>query len=249
MGEAMLSRLYAQGRFLMTRFLVFTLVGALSLAGSTGLAFGQNGQRPAHPTPQAKKAQPKAAPGKRPASNSPNQMKKSPKARRPLAQGKHAPSNSPNQMKKSPSKAQRPPAKGNKSPRGAQKPPAKRGTGSKPGDGSYSWDDYKRDLLKDGKEFLDGELEELPGDLEIAGAAAEKDVPGVIGGVIKNAPDILRGKAEELQGEQDAAAATGRFLGARFNDFFKSKGPAAKPKNGAQKPNQRPVKPKSGAGR
>jgi hypothetical protein len=178
-------------------------------------------------------------------------MKKSPsKAQQPPAPGsKSRPRNSPQQMKRPTSKTQRPPAQGKKTPPRAQKAPAKGGKGPQRGTGSYSWDDYKRDLLKSGKEILDGELEELPGDLEIAGAAAEKDVPGVIGGAIKNAPEILRGKTEELQGEEDAAAATGRFLGARFNDFFKSKGPAAKPKTNAQKPTQRPVKPKSGTGR
>jgi hypothetical protein len=208
----------------MTRFLVFTLIGAFNLAGGTGLAFGQNVHPKSHPTAQATKVHPQAS-------------------------GKRPPSSSSPQMKKALSQAQRPPAKRSKSPLRTQKGPAKPGKGPQRGTGGYSWDNYKRDMLKAGKEVLDGELKELPGELEIAGDAAAKDVPGAIGAAIKNAPDILSGKVEEIEGEQDAAVDTEKFIGARFNDFFKSKGAPAKPKNAAKKSNQRPAKPKSGTNR
>jgi hypothetical protein len=58
----------------MKRFLVLAVVGALSLVGGPGLAFGQNGR----PQPPATKAAPPASPGKRPPSKRPTQGKKAP---------------------------------------------------------------------------------------------------------------------------------------------------------------------------
>src|SRR5262249_12252155 len=64
MGETTLSRLYCRWRFPMRRFLVLALVGALGLAGGTGLAFGENARPQTPSKPQAKKVSPPASPGK-----------------------------------------------------------------------------------------------------------------------------------------------------------------------------------------
>jgi hypothetical protein len=70
----------------MKRFLVLTIVGALSLAGGAGLALGE----PTHPhtpaKPEAKKTQPPASPGKHTPSATPTAAKKStPTAKLPAA--------------------------------------------------------------------------------------------------------------------------------------------------------------------
>ena len=61
----------------MKRFLALTLVGALSVAGGTGLAFGPNGPPPPS-KPPATKGAPPASPGQRPPNQSPTQGKKAP---------------------------------------------------------------------------------------------------------------------------------------------------------------------------
>jgi hypothetical protein len=65
----------------MKRSLAFALVTVLSVAGGTGLAFDQNGGPRPPSKPQATKARPPAAPGKRPPSKSPPQTKKAPAKR------------------------------------------------------------------------------------------------------------------------------------------------------------------------
>jgi hypothetical protein len=62
----------------MTRFLVFALVGALSLVGGTGLAFGQNGGAQPPGKKQPTKGSPPASPGKGQPGKSPAQGKKAP---------------------------------------------------------------------------------------------------------------------------------------------------------------------------
>ena len=196
----------------MRRFHVFALVAVVSLAGGLGLAFGQS----SHPQPgsksQATKTRPPAPPGKRP------------------------PSKVPPQVKKSPSQAHRTPAKGSKSPHQAQKGQAKHGAGS------YSFDDYKRDLGKAAQKKWHGFLTELPTDAKIVGGAIATGGPGAIGGAISGAPDLLRGKYEEWQADREATSATERFIGSWFNGMFNSNRPPTKSKNDAQKSNQRPAK-------
>jgi hypothetical protein len=209
----------------MTRFLVFALVGAFTATGGLGLAFGQT----VHPQPrsksQATKPRPPAPPGKRP------------------------PSKFPPQVKKSPSQAHRPVGPRGKSPRLTRKGPARGGKSSKGGAGSYSLDDYKRDLGKAGKEVLDGFETELPADLEIVGGAVA-GIPGgpagpalgATGAAIANAPQLITGKAEEQKGTLDGLTATGRYVGSWLNGLFNSNRPPAQSKNGAPKSNQRPAK-------
>jgi hypothetical protein len=219
----------------MARFLVFALVGAFSVAGSRGLAFGQT----AHPQPrsksQAKKPRPPAPPGKRPPSKAAPQAKKSPT---------HA------------TRGQRPVGPRGKSPRLTRKGLAKGGKGAKGGAGNYSFDDYKRDLDKGLKEQRDGILEELPADLKIIGGAVsgarggpEGAALGAGGAAIANAPQLLHGKYLQGKGLWDGLSATERFLGARVSDTFKSNRPPTHPKNDAQKSNQRPTRPGVGPGR
>jgi hypothetical protein len=131
----------------------------------------------------------------------------------------------------------------------AHKSPAKPGKGSKPGAGSYSWDDYLRDLGKAGQEELDGVLEELPADAEIVGGAIAGDGVGALGPAIANAPKLIDAKLKEQKATSDALSATGKFLGARITDAQKANQRPAKPKNGVQKKNPSPAKPKSGTGK
>jgi hypothetical protein len=224
----------------MKRFLVLALVGALGLAGGTGSVFGQNGGPNPHPKPQATKAHPPAAPGKRPPKKSPPQAKKAPsQAKRASAKGSKPPSRR-NVGVGMPKRGQRPLT---------HKDPAGPGNGSKPGAGSYSWDEYVKDLGTAGQEELDGVLEELPADAEIVGGAIAGDGAGAIGPAIANAPKLIDAKLKEQKATSDALSATGKFIGARVNDAQKSNQGPAKPKNGAQKSKQRPAKPKSGTGR
>jgi hypothetical protein len=202
----------------MKRFLVFALFGALSVAGGTGMAFGQHARSQAHSTPQATKPRPPAPPAKR------------------------QPSKSLSQVKKSPSQAHQPPAKRSKSPSQAHKGQAKPGKGPQRGEGSYSWDDYMRDLSKANQEERDGVWEQLPGELQVAGAAIAGSTagpPGVVGGALgavgKNLPQLVEGKEKELKGDWDGISATGKFIGARLNDISKS--------------NPRPTNPRFGMGR
>ena len=131
----------------------------------------------------------------------------------------------------------------------AHKGPAKPGNGSKPGAGSYSWDDYVQDLGEAGQEEVDGVLEELPADAEIVGGALAGDGVGALVPAIANAPKLIDAKVKEQKATSDALSATGKFIGARVNDAQKSNQGPAKPKNGAQKSNPRPAKPRSGTGR
>src|SRR6516165_889386 len=77
MEKTTFSRLYFKGRFPMKRFVVLVLMGALSVAGETSLAFGQNAHPQPGSNPQAKKAQPPSAHAKRPPNKSPAKVKKS----------------------------------------------------------------------------------------------------------------------------------------------------------------------------
>jgi hypothetical protein len=193
----------------MKRFLVLAVVGALSLTGGTGLALGE----PTHPhtpaKPEAKKTQPPASPGKHPPSKSQPQAKKSTTTAKPTA---------------------------HKDPKQAQKQPAKPGKGSKPDKGSYTWDDYKKDLDKGIKEQQDGFKKELPADLKILGGAVSgipkgKDgiVAGAAGAAIANAPDLVQGKYLEGKGLWDELAATDKFIWSGLNNTSKSN---PRPKNG-----------------
>jgi hypothetical protein len=195
----------------MKRFLVFALVGVLSVAGGMSLAFGQSG----HPQPPSKSQAKKASP--------------------PAAPGKHQPSKASPQAKKAAPTAQRPPAHPSKSPAQAKKGPAKGGNGPQRGAGSYSFDDLKRDLRKAGQEELEGLMTELPGDLEIVGGAVAGipagpagPVLGAGGAAIANAPQIIKGKAEEQRATTDGLNATGRFVESWLNDLSK---PQPRPKN------------------
>ena len=216
----------------MKRLLVLALVGALSMAGGTGLAFGQTTHPQLRSTSQATKPRPPAAPGERPPSKSQARVKKSaPQAHRPSAQL-------------------------SKSPRRVQKGPTKRGNGPQRGAGSYSLDDYKRDMEKANQENRDGLLEELPADLEILGGAVsgarggpDGAALGAGGAALKNAPKLIDAKSKELKGTWDELSATGKFIGARINDAEKAIQGPAKPRNGAPKSNQRPAKPRSGSSR
>jgi hypothetical protein len=203
----------------MTRILVFALVGAFSVAGSMGLAFGQSGHPQPHPTPKATKPHPPAAPGKRP------------------------PSKAPPQVKKSPSGTHRPVGPKGKSPRLTRKGSAKGGAGG------YSVNDYKRDMGKAGKEILDGFKTALPGDLAVIGGAVAGSAGGpggaalgAAGAAITNAPSLIQGGAQGLKGELDAASATARYAGSWLNGVFNSNRPTMNSKTGAQKSNQRPTK-------
>jgi hypothetical protein len=225
MGETTLSRLDRKRRFPMKRFLVLALVGALSVVGGTGLALGESPRPQPHPKTEAKKASPPASPGKRP------------------------PSTSPTKGKKSGPTAKRPPAQASKSQARAPKGPAKQGKGPQHGAGSYSGDNYKRDLDKAGKEVMEGFEKALPGDLAILGGAVAGGGPGAVAGAITGAPSLIEGGAEGLKGEWDALSATGKFIGARVNDAQKANQPPAKPKKDAPKSNKTPAKPKPGSGR
>jgi hypothetical protein len=119
---------------------------------------------------------------------------------------------------------------------------AKPGNGSPRGAGSYSWDDYKRDLDKANQEQLDGSLEELPADAAVAGGAIAgipAGPPGIVGGALvgfgATGQQLIQGKEQELKGAWDGLSATGKFIGARLND--------------AQKSNPRPTNPRFGTGR
>jgi hypothetical protein len=124
----------------------------------------------------------------------------------------------------------------------AQKGQAKPGKGPQPGAGSYSWADYQRDLGKANQEVTDGTREELPADLQVAGGAIagsaagpEGTVAGALGAAVANGQQLIQGKEQELKGALDGISATGKFIGARFNDISKS--------------NPRPTNPRSGTGR
>jgi hypothetical protein len=222
----------------MKRFLILALVGAWSLAGSTGLAFGANDGPQPGSKPKATKASPTPAAGKSQPSTPQTQAKKpSP----PPPPKKHPPSKPPTQASKPPDHRKvvvdvpkggpKPPAKKDPTKPG----PAKPGNGSKPGKGSYSWDDYKRDLDKANQELRDGNNEELLAELPVAGAAImgiPGGPPGILtgagGAALANAPQLIDAKAKEVKGTWDGLSATGKFIGSWFNDTFKSK---PRPKN------------------
>ena len=101
----------------MKRLLVFALVGALSLAGSTGLAFGQKTDPKHGSNSKEKIVHPLAPPAKQPPSKSPPQIKKpSPQAKKshPQAQRPHAQAGKPTSNRgmvgKAPKQGQQPPA-------------------------------------------------------------------------------------------------------------------------------------------
>jgi hypothetical protein len=210
----------------MTRFLVFALVSAFSMAVGMDLAFGQSGHPQPHPTPKATKPNPPSASGKRPPSKPAPQAKKSPT---------HG--------------GQRPVGPRGKGPHLTGKGQAKGGKGSKGGKGGYSVDDYKRDMGKAGKEILDGFKTALPGDLAVigGGVAGAAGGPagaalGAGGAAIANAPSLIQGGAQGMKGELDAASATARFAGSWLNGVFNANRPTMNSKNGAQKSNPRPTK-------
>jgi hypothetical protein len=198
----------------MKRFLIFALVGALSLAGGTDLAFGQTGHPQTPTKSQATNSSPTPAPGnKRPPSPPP------PK--------KQPPSKPPDHRKvvvDVPKGGPKPPAKKDPTKAGQAKP----GNGSKPGTGSYSWDDYKRDLDKGVKEQQDGLKEEGPADLQILGGAVlglaggpAGPAVGATGAAIINGPQLVDGKLLQAKGTWDGVVATGKLIGSWFNGTFK----------------------------
>jgi hypothetical protein len=218
MGEITLSRLYSKRRFPMKRFLVLAFVGAWSLAGSTGLAFGQTGHPQTPTKPQATKPTPPPPPKKDTRSKPPTQASKPPDHRKVVVDV---------------------PKKGGPKPmakkRQAKPGSAKPGNGSKSGAGSYTSDDYKRDLEKSGQEVLSGIQEELVPDLAVAGGAVAGSAGGppgaglgAAGAAIANAPQLLDAKSKETKGIVDGLSATGKAIGSWFNGMTKSK---PRPKN------------------
>jgi hypothetical protein len=195
----------------MKRFLVLALVGAWSLAGSIGLAFGQTGQPQTPTKPQATKPTPPLPPKKDP---------------RKLPTKESKPPSHRGVKVDVPKGGPRTPAK---------KGPAKPGKSSKPGAGGYSWDDYKRDMDKANQEQRDGMQEELLPDLAVVGGAVAGSVggppgaaAGAAGAAIANAPQLIDAKSKELKGTWDGLSATGKFIGSWFNDMSKSN---PRPKN------------------
>jgi hypothetical protein len=83
----------------MKRFLIIALVGALSMAGGTGLAFGADAGPQPGSKPQSTKASPAPAPGKRPPSTPQPHAKKP----TPPPPKKDPPSKPPTQANKPPS--------------------------------------------------------------------------------------------------------------------------------------------------
>jgi hypothetical protein len=211
----------------MKRFLVLALVGAWSLAGSTGLAFGANDGPQTGSNPKATKANPTPPAGKSQPSTPQTQAKKPTPPPPPKKDTRSKP----------PTPASKPPEHRKvvvDVPKGGPKPMAKKGQakpgkGSKPGAGSYTSDDLKRDLDKSGKEVLDGIEEELVPDLAIAGGAVA-GIPGgpagvaigAAGAAIPNAPQLIDAKSKETKGVVDGLSATGKFIGSWFNGMTKS---------------------------
>jgi hypothetical protein len=125
----------------MKRFLVLALVGPLGVAGGTSLAFGASNDTQPGSKPQATKVSPTPTP-----STPQTQVKKPvPPVRRPDPKKENTGGRI--KEKSMPKSGERPPT-----PKG----PTKAGKGEKSGKGSYSWNDYKRDLDKDYKELEDG---------------------------------------------------------------------------------------------
>jgi hypothetical protein len=90
-GETTLSQLYSKRRFPMKRFLVLALVGAWSLAGSAGLAFGDTGHPQTPTKPQATKPSPPPPPKKDTRSKAPTPPKKDTRSKA-LTQASKSPS-------------------------------------------------------------------------------------------------------------------------------------------------------------
>jgi hypothetical protein len=207
----------------MKRFLVSALVGAWSLAGSTGLAFGANDGPQPGSKPQATKASPTPAPGKRPPSTPQPQAKKP----APPPPKKQPPSKPPDHRKvvvDVPKGGPKPPAKKDPTKPGQAKPD----NGSKSGTDSYSWADYKRDLDKGVKEQQDGLKEEGPADLQILGGAVLGltagplgPAVGATGEAIINGPQLVDGKLLQAKGTWDGVVATGKLIGSWLNGTFK----------------------------
>jgi hypothetical protein len=184
----------------MTRLLIFALVGALSLAGGTGLAFGEDAGPKTPTKPQAKKPAP-TPPKKQPPSKPPTQTNKPPSHRDVKVDV----------------------PKGGPQPT-ANKNPAKPGNGSKPGAGSYSLDDLNRDLKKANQEQWDGFKEELPVDAAMVATAASGGSLVAVGaaGIAAGGQQFVHGKYLQLKGQWDGLAATGKFIGSWFNNNSQS---------------------------
>ena len=203
----------------MKRFLVLALVGAWSLAGSTGLAFGQSAGAQSPSKPQATKTPP--APPKHPTSTPQTQATKP----SPPPSKKHPPSKPATQA-----------SKGHRGvkvdvPKGGERPPAKKGP----------------DWGKVGMGVMEGVFGTAAGISAVTGAAeavaASPTVAGAIPGV------VLAGVEGAAAGKEFADAARDIKEGLEVNDAQKSNQGPAKPKNGAQKSNPSPAKSKSGTGR
>jgi hypothetical protein len=207
----------------MKRFLVFALVGALSLAGGMSLAFGQKAGSKPGSNPKATIVHPHAPPGKHPPSKSPPQIKK------PLPQAK-----------KSSPQAQRPHAQAGKStshrgvvgeaPKHGQQPPAQKGP----------------DWGKVGTGVMEGVFGTAAGISAVEGGVeAVTTAPTVVGAI----PGAVLAGVEGAAAVKEFADA-GRDIkeGLEVNDAQTSNQGPAKPKNGTQKSNPRPAKPKSKGG-
>jgi hypothetical protein len=210
----------------MKRFLIFALVGALGVAGGTGLAFGQDAHPQHGSKPQATKASPPASPGKHPPSTPETQVKKPSPPPPPKKDTRSKPPSHRDVKVDVPKGGPKPTAKKN---------PAKPGKGSKPDAGAYTWDDYMRDLDKANKEGMAGQQEELLPDLAVLGGAVAGSpggpagaAAGAGGAAIANAPQLIDAKAKEAKSLWDGVSATGKFIWSELNDSSKSK---PRPKN------------------
>jgi hypothetical protein len=218
MGETTLSRLFPKRRFPMKRFLIIALVGALSVAGGTGLAFGAGTGPQPGTKPPSTKASPTPAPGKTPPSMP------QPQAKKPTPPPKKEPPSKP------PTQPNKPPSHREVTvdvPKGGPMPPAKQdpakpANSSKPGADTYSLADYKRDMDKAVKEGQDGSKEEALSALGIvAGAVGGGGAPGATAATILEGPQLVDSKILELKSNLDFWAANGKLVGAWINGTLK----------------------------
>jgi hypothetical protein len=208
----------------MKRFLVFALVGALSLAGSTGLAFGQKADPKSGPNSKATIVHPLASPGKHPPSKSPPQIKKpSPQAKKSHPQAHRTPAQA--------GKSTNPRAAVGKAPKHGQQPLAKKGP----------------DWGKVGTGVMEGVFGTAAGISAVEGGVEAVTTAPTVVGAIPGA--VLAGVEGAAAVKEFADSARDITEGLEVNDTQKSNQGPAKPKNGAQKSNPRPAKPKSEGGR
>ena len=208
----------------MKRLLVFALVGALSLAGSTGLAFGQKTDPKHGSNSKEKMVHPLAPPAKQPPSKSPPQIKKpSPQAKKshPQAQRPHAQAGKPTSNRGMVGKA----------PKQGQQPTAKKGP----------------DWGKVGEGVMEGAFGTAAAVSAVEGGVEAVTTAPTVVGAIPGA--VLAGVEGAAAVKEFADAARDIEEGLEVNDAPKSNQGPAMPKNGAKKSNPSPAKPKSKGGR